>query len=191
MKHQYLTSCNCEECKLYRIEHGLTKDKHPFNPSCPCNQCRGIQESHENHIKMCPWCRGDKMFHLYAPTCECPTCVRETEIRTEQIVKEHGAKATEHGSLCDCLNCKSKRAGVVNPVPVYNIGDCDNCPAHKRDLESMKTPQHQTVLVSFKSGHYKKLEGKWKGDSIWTHWEKPDGKIIHINKDKVEYYEEL
>lgn len=53
------------------------------------------------------------------------------------------------------------------------------------------TPQHQTVLVSFESGHYKKVTGKWKGDSMWTHWIKPNGKTVHINKDKVEYYEEL
>lgn len=49
----------------------------------------------------------------------------------------------------------------------------------------------QTMLVSFESSHYKKITGQWKGDSIWTHWVKPDGKAIHINKDKVEYYEEL
>lgn len=51
--------------------------------------------------------------------------------------------------------------------------------------------REQTMLVSFESGHYKKLVGKWKGDSVWTHWIKPNGKGIHINKDKVEYYEEL
>ena len=49
----------------------------------------------------------------------------------------------------------------------------------------------QTMLVSFESGHYKKVKGNWKGDSIWTHWIKPNGKGVHINKDKVEYYEEL
>ena len=49
----------------------------------------------------------------------------------------------------------------------------------------------QTVLVSFESGHYKKVTGSWKGDSVWTHWIKSNGKAIHINKDKVEYYEEL
>jgi len=51
--------------------------------------------------------------------------------------------------------------------------------------------KEQTVLVSFESGHYKKIVGQWKGDSIWTHWIKPNGKTVHINKDKVEYYEEL
>lgn len=49
----------------------------------------------------------------------------------------------------------------------------------------------QAVLVSFESGHYKKILGHWKGDSVWTHWIKTNGKAIHINKDKVEYYEEL
>jgi hypothetical protein len=52
-------------------------------------------------------------------------------------------------------------------------------------------PSPQTMLVSFESGHYKKVTGQWKGDSVWTHWIKPDGKQVHINKDKVEYYEEL
>ena len=51
--------------------------------------------------------------------------------------------------------------------------------------------KEQTMLVSFESGHYKKITGKWKGDSVWTHWIKSNGKGVHINKDKVEYYEEL
>ena len=50
--------------------------------------------------------------------------------------------------------------------------------------------EEQTMLVSFESGHYKKVKGQWKGDSIWTHWIKSNGKAVHINKDKVEYYEE-
>ena len=49
----------------------------------------------------------------------------------------------------------------------------------------------QAILVCFESGHYKELTGQWEGDSIWTHWIKSDGKRIHINKDKVEYYEEI
>ena len=51
--------------------------------------------------------------------------------------------------------------------------------------------REQTILISFESGHYKKVRGEWKGDSVWTHWIKPNGKGVHINKDKVEYYEEL
>lgn len=47
------------------------------------------------------------------------------------------------------------------------------------------------ILISFESGHYKTVEGKWKGDSIWGHFIKSDGKQVHINKSKVEYYEEL
>ena len=54
-----------------------------------------------------------------------------------------------------------------------------------------ETKQEQTTLISFESGHYKKVTGHWKGDSVWTHWVKSNGKGIHINKDKVEYYEEL
>jgi hypothetical protein len=49
----------------------------------------------------------------------------------------------------------------------------------------------QTMLICFESGHYKKVTGKWQGDSLWTHWKKPNGKCMHINKDKVEYYEEV
>ena len=48
-----------------------------------------------------------------------------------------------------------------------------------------------TVLVSFESGHYKKLRGEWKGDSVWFHWIKSNNKKVHVNKDKVEYIEEL
>ena len=44
-------------------------------------------------------------------------------------------------------------------------------------------------LISFESGHYKKVKGTWKGDSVWTHFEKASGGMIHINKDKVEYIE--
>ena len=56
----------------------------------------------------------------------------------------------------------------------------------KKDLN-----REQTMLISFESGHYKTVTGSWKGDSVWTHWIKTNGKGIHINKDKVEYYEEL
>ena len=45
------------------------------------------------------------------------------------------------------------------------------------------------TLFAFESGHYKKAKGEWKGDSVWTHFLKADGGMIHINKDKVEYIE--
>ena len=45
------------------------------------------------------------------------------------------------------------------------------------------------TLICFESGHYKKTKGEWKGDSIWCHFNKPDGGMLHINKDKVEYME--
>lgn len=51
--------------------------------------------------------------------------------------------------------------------------------------------EEKKVLISFESGHYKTVTGKWKGDSVWTHFVKPDGKLVHINKDKVEYMEDL
>lgn len=45
------------------------------------------------------------------------------------------------------------------------------------------------TLIAFESGHYKKVVGQWKGDSVWTHFEKEKGGMIHVNKDKVEYIE--
>jgi hypothetical protein len=45
------------------------------------------------------------------------------------------------------------------------------------------------TLVAFDSGHYKKVTGKWAGDSVWMHFKKPDGGMVHVNKDKVEYTE--
>jgi hypothetical protein len=47
----------------------------------------------------------------------------------------------------------------------------------------------QKALISFESGHYKTVNGQWKGDSVWTHFKKRDGGMVHINKDKVEYIE--
>lgn len=57
----------------------------------------------------------------------------------------------------------------------------------------MATDEHpkQKVLLCFESGHYKTLKGTWKGDTVWLHWEKENGKAVHVNKDKVEYIEEL
>ena len=57
-----------------------------------------------------------------------------------------------------------------------------------------KGPNHQDVcemetLVSFESGHYKTIRGEWKGDRVWAHFTKPDGAMVHVNKDKVEYME--
>jgi hypothetical protein len=49
----------------------------------------------------------------------------------------------------------------------------------------------KTTLISFKSGHYKTVKGSWKGDSVWMHFTKENGKMVHINKDEVEYAEEL
>lgn len=52
-----------------------------------------------------------------------------------------------------------------------------------------KTHPENTHLISFESGHYKKVKGIWKGDSVWMHIAKTNGGVIHINKDKVEYVE--
>lgn len=53
----------------------------------------------------------------------------------------------------------------------------------------MATGKPNETLISFESGHYKKVKGKWLGDSVWTHFAKDSGGQVHINKDKVEYYE--
>ena len=45
------------------------------------------------------------------------------------------------------------------------------------------------TLISFESGHYKMVKGTWKGDSVWTHFQKASGGMIHVNKDKIEYME--
>jgi len=45
------------------------------------------------------------------------------------------------------------------------------------------------ILISFESGHYKKVKGEWKGDSVWGHYTKESGGVVHVNKEKVEYIE--
>jgi hypothetical protein len=59
--------------------------------------------------------------------------------------------------------------------------------------EKMANPgseqKEQETLISFESGHYKKVIGVWKGDSVWCHFKKKGGGMLHINKDKVEYME--
>lgn len=61
-------------------------------------------------------------------------------------------------------------------------------PTHNPNHDSA---EYKTILVSFESGHYKTVTGNWVGDSQWTHWRKADGKMIFLNKNKVEYYEEI
>jgi len=53
----------------------------------------------------------------------------------------------------------------------------------------MASGKEGETLISFESGHYKVVKGKWKGDSVWSHFIKSDGGMVHINKDKVEYIE--
>ena len=45
------------------------------------------------------------------------------------------------------------------------------------------------TLIAFKSGHYKSVTGEWKGDSVWCHFKKDSGGMLHVNKDEVEYME--
>lgn len=53
----------------------------------------------------------------------------------------------------------------------------------------MAEGKENRTLVSFESGHYKVITGVWKGDSVWMHFYKENGGMVHINKDKVEYCE--
>ena len=53
----------------------------------------------------------------------------------------------------------------------------------------MATGETNEHLIAFESGHYKKFKGEWKGDSVWAHFQKENGGIVHVNKDKVEYVE--
>ena len=45
------------------------------------------------------------------------------------------------------------------------------------------------TLIAFESGNYKKIKGEWKGDSMWSHFKKSSGGMVHVNEDKVEYME--
>jgi hypothetical protein len=53
----------------------------------------------------------------------------------------------------------------------------------------MAEGQPNETLICFKSGHYKKVRGSWKGDSVWCHFTKENGGMVHVNKDEVEYME--
>lgn len=54
---------------------------------------------------------------------------------------------------------------------------------------SINMQKSKETLIGFESGHYKKINGTWKGDSVWTHFQKEAGGQVHVNKDKVEYME--
>ena len=58
-------------------------------------------------------------------------------------------------------------------------------PEHKEDFRGAP----HDILVAFKSGHYKKFNGVWKGDSVWAHFQTSGGSIIHVNKEEIEYIE--
>ncbi len=53
----------------------------------------------------------------------------------------------------------------------------------------MAVGKNGETLICFRSGHYKKVRGRWKGDSIWIHFEKENGGEVHVNKEEVEYME--
>jgi hypothetical protein len=79
--------------------------------------------------------------------------------------------------------------------PKMNLTGCGTvtfekeAPAYTIELKKSQDPL--IVLISFESGHYKKITGRWKGDSVWGHYYKENGKMVHINLRKVEYIEEL
>lgn len=56
-------------------------------------------------------------------------------------------------------------------------------------MATAKKEKQTKSLVVFESGHYKNITGKWAGDSVWCHFRKEGGGMVHINKDKVEYIE--
>ncbi len=53
----------------------------------------------------------------------------------------------------------------------------------------MAEGKKRETLVAYKSGHYKKITGEWVGDSVWAHFKKDSGGMVHVNKDEVEYME--
>ena len=55
--------------------------------------------------------------------------------------------------------------------------------------KSTAEEEEKEQLISFESGHYKKITGTWKGDSVWGHFKKATGGAVHINLSKVEYIE--
>ena len=106
-----------------------------------------------------------KKKHYYHPECSCDCC---------RTLKEHGDKFI----LDESAIAEHRRK--------------------KKEIIYGEEPKPQTVIVCFESGHCKKITGAWKGDKVnshvvtlWAEWEKPNGKIVHVNKDKVEYYEEV
>jgi hypothetical protein len=75
--------------------------------------------------------------------------------------------------------------GEANSDPGGGIGRMD-----KNSIINLKPGKKPVeILVSFESGHYKKVKGTWKGDSVWCHFNKENGGQVHVNKDKVEYME--
>jgi len=55
--------------------------------------------------------------------------------------------------------------------------------------DKVATGKNREQLISFETGHYKKVTGEWSGDSVWGHFKKDSGGMVHVNKDKVEYIE--
>ena len=44
-------------------------------------------------------------------------------------------------------------------------------------------------LIAFKTGHYKSFNGEWLGNSMWDHFKKTNGNMVHINPAEIEYIE--
>lgn len=79
---------------------------------------------------------------------------------------------------------------LTTPGPLCDEEDIRDQPyCKKRPTNLQREPK--TVLISFKSGHYKKVKGWWKGDSVWCHFHKASGGMLHVNKDEIEYMEDV
>ncbi len=117
------------------------------------------------------------MEHEYKENCNCMGCMAKRHLTADvQAEKE------KHPTDCRCISCMVERGKEQGN---------EQFESSAKELDKLRPVSR--VLVSFESGNYKKLIGNWASNSTWTqpHWEKSNGKYIHINKDKVEYYEEL
>lgn len=56
----------------------------------------------------------------------------------------------------------------------------------------MSTEAKRVHLISFKDGSYKKIsEPKSWNQSVWLHYVKPNGNIVRVNLNNVNYIEEM
>ena len=162
------------------------------NPeACQCDECNERPAMHtkwegEKKTRLCCQCH---IKQGHPPAEWHPLCME-----AYNSSKDSGTTPTplphQYDRACDCITCKRET----------EFRDDFAIAKHRRKVREIygDEKKHQTVLFSFESDHAKKVTGEWKADiansafpSLWAKWIKPNGKTIHINKDKVEYYEEL